>query len=152
MKTPGVTIEAAHGSDAPAIAVLLGGAALPSDDIAPHLAHFLVARDAGGAVVGAIGAEVAAPDALMRSLVVAPALRGAGLGDELVHRLEAAAAAWGVERWWLLTTTAEKFFATRGFVVAERSSAPAAIRRTRQFSGGCGCAAVCLTRERRREL
>jgi RNA polymerase sigma factor (SigZ family) len=149
MKPQSIIIEPAHVSDASAIAALLREAELPYDDSAPHLAHFLVARDDRGAVVGAVGAEVVAPDALLRSLVVAPAQRGAGLGDELVRRLDAAAAVWGVQRWWLLTTTAEKFFTARGFVVAARGSAPEAIRRTGQFSGGCGSAAVCLTRERR---
>ena len=152
MKPPSVLIEPARDADAPAIAALLRGADLPADDFPPHLPHFLVARDAQGAVVGAVGAEVYAPEALLRSLVVSPAQRGAGLGDALVRRLESAAAAWGVERWWLLTTTAAEFFAARGFVQTERDRAPAAIRQTGQFNGGCGCSAVCLRRERREEV
>jgi amino-acid N-acetyltransferase len=150
MKAPGIEIAAARLDDGPAIAALLHEAGLPHGDIGPHLGYFLVAREAGGALVGAIGAEVHAPDALLRSLIVAPSQRGKGLGGELVRRLEAAAAAWGVQRWWLLTTTAESFFGVRGFVVADRTGAPAAIRGTRQFSGGCSAGAVCLTRERRR--
>jgi N-acetylglutamate synthase-like GNAT family acetyltransferase len=108
-----------------------------------------VARDGHGGVIGAVGAQVDGPDALMRSLVVAPAWRGAGVGSALVRRLEAAAAAWGVERWWLLTTTAEKFFASRGFRAVPRSAAPAAIAATDEFVGLCPSVAVCLTRERR---
>jgi amino-acid N-acetyltransferase len=65
-----------------------------------------------------------------------------------VEELDRAAAGWGVRRWWLLTTTAEKFFAARGFVRIERSVAPAAIRGTGQFLGGCCASAVCLTRAR----
>ncbi len=148
--TPGaVSIGPARAADAGAIAALLRAAELPAEDFAAHLAHFLVARDARGVVIGAVGAEVYGSDALLRSLVVAPAQRGAGLGDALVRGLEAAAGDWGVTRWWLLTTTVEKFFAARGFVVAARAEAPAAIRATGQFSGGCCAAAVCLTRERR---
>ena len=71
------------------------------------------------------------------------------LGEALISALEAHAGAWGVQRWWLLTTTAERFFVARGFVASERAAAPAAIRATGQFNGGCSCAAVCLTRERR---
>lgn len=142
-------IEPARPGDAPAIAALLRAAELPHEDFVGHLAHFLVARNARGEVIGAVGAEVHAPEALLRSLVVAPAARGAGLGAELVRKIEIAAGGWGVARWWLLTTTAEKFFAARGFVVSPRTDAPPAIRATGQFDGGCGCSAVCLSRERR---
>ena len=149
MKTQPAMIEPAQPADLPAIGELLRAAELPHEDFAAHLANFCVARDETGRVIGAVGAEVHAPDALLRSLVVAPAHRGSGLGRSLIERLEVAAAAWGVERWWLLTTTAEAFFTTLGFRVVSRSAAPAAMQRTGQFSGGCCASAVCLTRERR---
>lgn len=144
-----LTFAAATPDDGEAMAALLRAADLPHEDFAPHLGHFIVARDERGAVIGAVGAEVCAPDALLRSLVVAQAWQGAGVGGELVRRLEAAAGPWGVRQWWLLTTTAEAFFARRGFSVVPRTAAPAAIRRTGQFQGGCGGSAVCMTRERR---
>ena len=86
---------------------------------------------------------------MLRSLVVAEAWRGRGLGDALVRRLEAAAQAWGVRRWWLLTTTAEAFFLKRGFRLTPRAEAPAAIAATAEFRGLCPSIAVCLSRERR---
>lgn len=140
-------IEPARPDDVPAIAGLLRAAELPSEDFAAHVADFLVARS-GGAVVGAVGAERCGEAALLRSLVVAEAWRGRGLGETLVQRIDAAAEGWGVRRWWLLTTTAEAFFARRGFRKVERCAAPEAIRATGQFSGGCCGSAVCLTRER----
>ena len=149
MKTPSLKIRAARLEDGPAIAALLREAGLPHEDIGAHLGHFLVAREGSGTVVGAIGAEVHAPDALLRSLVVAPSQRGAGLGGELLRRMEVEAAAWGVKHGWLLTTTAEAFFRARGFVVSDRAAAPVAIRGTRQFTGGCSAGAVCLARELR---
>ena len=78
----------------PAIAALLREAELPHEDFAGHLAHFLVVRQAGE-VVGAVGFELHGRDALLRSLVVAPALRGAGLGGRLVRRLDAPGAVRG---------------------------------------------------------
>lgn len=140
-------IAKARPEDVAAIAALLRAAELPHGDFLAHVGHFRVARDRAGAVVGAVGAEVYGEEALLRSLVVAPHARGTGMGGRLVDALERAASGWGVRRWWLLTTTAERFFAARGFCGVARCAAPEAIRTTGQFSGGCGSAAVCMTRE-----
>jgi len=145
--TTDYAITPASPADGPAIVALLRAADLPHEDIAPHFGHFLVVRK-GGAVVGAIGLEVYAPDGLLRSLVVAPAHRGQGLGDALVRRLEQAAAEWGVERFWLLTTTAEAFFARREFQVTPRADAPAEIAATHEFKSLCPSTAICMARAR----
>src|SRR4051812_11477280 len=81
-----LVISAAQPGDAPAIAALLCEARLPNGDFARHLAHFFVARDKRGLVIAAAGAEVHAPDALLRSVVVAEARHGEGIGDELMRR------------------------------------------------------------------
>lgn len=143
-----ITIESATPADAPAIAALLRAAELPHEDFVWHLGHFLVARS-GGDVVGAVGAELAGEEALLRSLVVAEPWRGRGLGDELVRWIDAAAEAWGVRRWWLLTTTAEAFFLGRGFQPTPRGEAPAAIAATEEFRGLCPSVATCLSRVRK---
>lgn len=143
-----IAIDPAMPGDVAAIGRLLRAAELPDGDFAPHVAHFVVAR-VGDRVIGAVGAEVCAPAALLRSLVVAPEFRGAGIGDRLIRALEDAAVGWGVDTWWLLTTTAQAFFAARGFQVVARASAPEAIQRTGQFSGGCCRSAVCMTRARK---
>jgi amino-acid N-acetyltransferase len=146
MKTSQI-IAPATPADARAIAALLRAADLPYEDIAPHLGHFLVARQ-GATIIGAIGLEVYSPDGLLRSLVVAPAHRGQGLADALVRRLKQAAAVWGVERFWLLTTTAEAFFARRGFRVTPRAGAPAEIAATHEFKSLCPATAICMARTR----
>jgi amino-acid N-acetyltransferase len=132
-------------ADAAAIAALLRGAELPHEDFAGHLAQFLVARR-GGAVVGAVGLERHGRNALLRSLVVAPAQRGAGVGGRLVNRLEGRARHLGVRRFYLLTTTAEAFFARRGFRRIARAAVPAAIAATREFRSLCPVSAVCMAR------
>jgi amino-acid N-acetyltransferase len=136
-------------ADAPAIIALLREAGLPHEDIAPHLAHFLVARDVSGAIIGVIGAEVCAPDALLRSLTVAKSHRRVGLGRALLAAVEQAAGPWGVAQWWLLTTTARSFFESQGFLPVSRTAAPPAILATGQFQGLCPSVAACWSRERR---
>lgn len=138
-------ISAALPADAAAIAALLRGADLPHRDFAGHLAHFLVVRQAGE-VVGAVGLERHGRNALLRSLVVAPAQRGAGLGGRLVRRLEDRARFLGLRRLYLLTTTAEAFFARRGFRRIARGAVPAAIAATREFRSLCPVSAVCMAR------
>jgi amino-acid N-acetyltransferase len=140
-----VTLMAAAPDDAPAIGALLRAAGLPSEDFAGHLAHFLVARR-DGAVIGAVGFERHDRAALLRSLVVAPALRGGGLGGALVRGVAAQARREGAERFYLLTTTAEAFFARRGFERTDRAQVPAPIAGTAEFARLCPRSAVCMTR------
>ena len=142
-------IRPARTEDRMAIARLLREVGLPSEDFAPHLERFFVVTG-GGQVLAAIGAEVAGEDALLRSLVVAPELRGRGWGDRLLAAIDAAAENGEVRRWWLLTTTAEAFFRKRGFRRAARDEAPPAIAATREFRELCPSLAACLVRERRR--
>jgi amino-acid N-acetyltransferase len=142
---PAVEFSAAAQKDVPAIAALLREADLPHEDFADHLESFLVARR-GSEVVGAIGFELHGADALLRSLVVAPALRGGGLGSRLLDRLTAAAPAKRVKRFFLLTTTAESFFAKRGFHKVARQTVPAGIAATKEFNSLCPVSAVCMTR------
>jgi N-acetylglutamate synthase-like GNAT family acetyltransferase len=138
-------IAPAVPADAAAIGALLRAAGLPAEDFADHLAHFLVARR-GDAVVGAVGCELHGADALLRSLVVAPAERGAGLGGRLVDRLAAAVRRRGARQFYLLTTTAEAFFGRRGFRRIDRAQVPPALGATREFQSLCPASAVCLAR------
>jgi amino-acid N-acetyltransferase len=64
-------------------------------------------------------------------------LRSTGLGSALVGHVEAHAAKHDVGTLYLLTMTAEDFFARRGYHRIDRTVAPAAIRSTREFAGLC---------------
>lgn len=139
-------IVPAAAADRVEIARLLQEAEMPHEDLAGRPVQFLIARDERGRLAGAVGAEIHGADALLRSLVVAPEHRGAGLGGRLVDALDAMAAQAGVATWWLLTMTAEPFFAARGFTRVPRESAPRAIRETSLFATHCPGRAVCMTR------
>ncbi len=150
LEAAGMTIDKAGLGDVEAVAGLLKAAGLPHEDMERHVGRFLVARWEGG-VVGAVGAEVCGPEALLRSLVVAPEWQGRGVAAALVGELEKKAGTWGVRRWWLLTMTAQSFFERRGFRVRPRSEAPLAIGETEEFRELCPAQAVCMSRERRSE-
>ena len=140
-----IIIEAARTADEPAVRALLQSAGLPHEDFAGHLANFLVARQ-DGAVVGAVGFERHGDEALLRSLVVAPGWQGDGLGGALLRRLENEAKRQGVRDFYLLTTTAEHFFAKRWFQKIDRTSVPPAIAATSEFSHLCPASSICMRR------
>lgn len=83
---------------------------------------------------------------LLRSLAVKDAARGHGCGSELVKEAERHAAANGVEALYLLTTTAEEFFRSQGYVEMERASLPDAIQRTKEFSMLCPSSSVAMVK------
>lgn len=138
-----IIIEAARPADEPAIRTLLQQAGLPHEDFAGHLANFLVARQDNG-VVGAVGFERHGDEALLRSFVVAPSWQGDGLGGALLRRLEDEARRQGVRQFYLLTNTAEHFFAKRWFQKIDRHTVPPAIAATPEFSYLCPASSVCM--------
>jgi amino-acid N-acetyltransferase len=95
---------------------------------------------------GLVGVELCGQDALLRSLVVAPGSRGTGLGGALAEQAERYARAAGMRSIFLLTTTAEQFFAHRGYARATRESAPAAIRTTREFADICPASSAFMVK------
>lgn len=133
----------------PALAVavkLLAAAGLPVEDLTEaHCEHFFFIGPKE-APRGLVGLELSGDVALLRSLVVTDSLRGAGAGTRLLAHAEAHARALRVRELYLLTTTAEPFFATRGFVRASRDAAPPAIRATREFSGICPASSAFMVK------
>ena len=91
-----------------------------------------------------VGLEVFGADALLRSLVVPPEARGKGLGKSIVEALAIEAKKIGIERLWLLTTTAADFFGTIGFEPAARPEAPRKIQTTREFRDLCPASAAFM--------
>ena len=116
---------------------LLRAADLPNEDLTDsHLEHFFIAG-APEAALGLVGLELLGRHALLWSLVVDPRVRATGIGSRLVEHAEAHARAHGADSIYLLTTTAEGFFGTRGYARTERSTAPESIRATQEFASLC---------------
>ena len=139
------TLRAAATGDLAAIRTLLGAAGLPSEDVADHLAHFVVAED-GVQVVGVGGLEACGAYGLIRSFAVAADYRGQGIAHSLFERLWEHAGELGMEALYLLTTGAADYFARLGFAVVARDEVPQAIRATRQFANLCPASAVLMRR------
>jgi amino-acid N-acetyltransferase len=110
------------------------------------MAHFFYSGPAS-APIGLVGVELCGTNALLRSLVVAPGRRSAGIGSALVTHAEAYARTHGAKAMFLLTTTAEAFFKRRGYTAAIRDDAPAEIRATREFAGICPASSAFLAKQ-----
>ncbi len=125
---------------------LLEDTGLPTADLCgSHRVRFLAVGSAS-APHGVVGLECFGTVGLLRSLAVPPASRGQGLGKALVAAVEHAAGQSGVRRLFLLTTTAQAFFAALGYVPTDRDQIPEAIRATAEFSTLCPSTAVVLVK------
>jgi amino-acid N-acetyltransferase len=136
----------ARPGDEAQVKELLAECELPSQDItSAHLEHFWVLRD-GPRLVGVVGLEFLDSVALLRSLAVPVGYRGRGIGSQLTQAAEAYARSRQVEALYLLTTTAEAFFARQGYGRIERDEAPSALGETAEFRSLCPSSAVCMSK------
>ena len=127
-----------------AVRRLLGEAQLPTADLTEaHLESFL-GRGTGAAPDAVVGLEIYPPVALLRSLAVKVDARGHGLGSALLADAERYARERDVKEIYLLTATAEEFFANAGYERVPRDSAPAAIRATQEFSSLCPASSALM--------
>ena len=139
-------IRPATLADIEAATRLLDAAGLPVDDIGAKAPDAFLAAVVGDTLVGFIGLEEFDGVGLLRSLIVDPGFRSAGLGRVLVAALESHAGARGVDELWLLTIDADRWFARLDYVVRERSDVPDSIRDTREFSELCPGDAVLMSK------
>lgn len=141
-----VKIRSATTSDIPAIESLLLDSQLPSEGVGEHIANFFVAEDEGK-LVGVGGFEdCGAGIGLLRSFAVQPEWRNRGIARQLHEHVATHARRSGIFGLYLLTTTAQGYFAKHGFASMARDEAPEAIRNTRQFRESCPDSAVLMFR------
>jgi arsenite methyltransferase len=145
------TLRPATDADLPAVEQMLAASGLPTTGVAEALGEFIVA-ESGDRIVGVVGLELCGEHALLRSTAVAPEWQGRGLGRQLVERIIAEAEARGIKALYLLTTTAERYFPSFGFVRTVRESVPEPVRATAEFSSACPASAtiMCLPLENAR--
>lgn len=135
-------------SDLEVIRAMLRDAGLPIDGLMAVATALFVARD-GDRIVGAVALERHGEDGLLRSLVVEPERRDMGLGAALLGAAEGEASRLGLGAVYLLTETASRFFAGRGYDRIDRAHAPQAIMESVEWSVACGDSAVPMRKRLR---
>lgn len=138
-----VHITRATEADGPSILQLLRDSGLPIDGLADHRSTALVARD-GAVVIGCAAVELYADGALLRSVAVAPAARGRGIGGRLTEAAVALARSFRTPAMYLLTTTAESYFPRFGFVQTTRDRVPGGVQQSIEFQSVCPASAVVM--------
>lgn len=141
--TPSVRFREAHRGDAAAIERLLVENGLPAAAVQSPTAEFIVGIQREG-VIAVGGIERHADDGILRSLVVRADVRRTGVGSAMCEVLEDRAADAGITTLYLLTTTAEGFFSTRGYRRTDRDGVPAAVAESTLFAEQCPVGAACL--------
>lgn len=126
----------------PEAAALLAANGLPTADLSPAI-HILGIRDGRG-LEGIVGLERHEANGLLRSLAVRSDRRGSGVGSALVLEVERLAQVGGLTALYLLTTTAEAFFAHRGYGRIGREDAAPGIRQSSEFASTCPSTAVVM--------
>lgn len=127
-----------------AVTELLSKSQLPIADITSKLLPNFLFAGRASEPLGVVGLEIEPPHALLRSLVVDAPLRSTGLGSKLLAAAEAHARTRGVRSIYLLTTTAESFFAKHGYTRASRDTAPPFIRSSAEFADLCPASAAFM--------
>ena len=143
MEAAEVVIAAAAAGDVEEIKRLLVANDLPTAGFEDHWKTFIVARD-GDRIVGCGGSEPYQVAALIRSIVVEPDYRAHGLGRRIVRQLLDRLASRGLREFYLLTTTAEEYFAKRGFKKIDRDEVHPQLLASREFQDACPASAVCM--------
>jgi amino-acid N-acetyltransferase len=118
--------------DVRAILDLVEAVHLPPEGIAEAVEYFWVARTGEG-IVGSVGLEVYDDVALLRSLAVTPACQHTGLGRALTETVLSYLTTRQFRAVYLLTVTAEAFFARHGFSLVARDAVPAGVQRSVEF-------------------
>lgn len=136
-------IAALQSADLAQLESLLGAHHLPYEDCAGQLGIFCGVFD-GNELIAVGGLEPAGEYALLRSIVVQQRYRARGLARAITEEFLRQAEAEGRAAVYLLTETAEDYFARQGFEKIGRDVVPSAIARTRQFAALCPDSASCM--------
>lgn len=140
---PHPKIRPATGPDLPAIATLLHNGGLQAGAARERVGRTVVA-EANREVLGTAAWEPAGDDAIVRSVAVAPSSRGKGIGTAVTAAAVRAVADSTARAVYLVTESAEPFFAAHGFSPIRREELPEAVAASAQFTRDCPSSAPAM--------
>lgn len=138
-----ISYRTASAEDLPAIIQLLAECKLPFSDIMSGKQQFVVA-EIDRKIIGCAGYEAYNQNGLFRSLAVKPLYRDMMIAHTMIDKIFALAQEQGIKEFFLLTTTADKFFGKLGCEMISRNDVPASIGSTTEFSSICPSVAICM--------
>lgn len=133
----------AHSSDLTKIIELLETYDLPTSDCKDHISNFIIAEN-NNTIVGVGGFENRGNLGLLRSFAVRQSDKNQGIAEQIFSLVKAKAKDSGINQFYLLTTTASKYFKRLGFTICNRDDVPSSIKATKQFSDLCPSSAVVM--------
>ena len=98
-------------------------------------------------LIGCVGLEQFGEIGLLRSLAVNDQNRGKGIGKMLVGFLEKECPDKGILSLFLLTETAEEFFAKQKYLVIDRAHTPQELKQSAEFSYLCSDSAILMMKK-----
>jgi amino-acid N-acetyltransferase len=140
-------LRPAQPSDLPAARALIASCGLPLDGLDDQFGEGYGVALRETTLIGIAGVERYGRYGLLRSVAVEESQRGSRVGTALVEDRVRWCRRTRVGSLFLLTTTADQFFAGRGFEVIARESVPAEIRASKEFASACPASAVVMRRE-----
>ena len=141
-----VIIHKADKSQYKEVCDLLSVEKLPTEDLHPELPNFLVAEN-NGKVIGSIGLEKYNDSALLRSMIVESTHRNEGIASRLVNELIQHAISNDVKSLYLITNTAETYFAKKGFIKIERDNVAPEVLQSKEFNGLCPASSTIMFKQ-----
>lgn len=117
---------------------------LPSEDFDLSQFHVIGAFDDGR--LQAIAAlEIYGTHALLRSVAVNSGKHKNGYGTSLIHEMIKESKNLNLSKLFILTETAEGFFARLGFGITDREQVPSPVKQSKEFQHICPASAVCMS-------
>ena len=145
-----ITYEATPRKATPAdfggIIRLLQASQLPTGDLSSDLPHFFVIEK-DGEIIASAGVEIYRNLGLIRSVAVDEDYRKRSLATILLDRLMSYVSVQQITALYLITTTAERYFAQKGFHSVNRDKVPAPIALSSEFTTICPSTAIVMMKE-----
>ena len=140
---PTISIQKAAKNDFDAVCALLSANNLPIIDLNPLLEDFLLAFDENE-ITAVMGMDRYGDAGLLRSAAVKASHRNLGIAAALINRLLDDARSNNLKVLYLITNTAEQYFAKKGFEKIEREAVPPTVLQSKEFNGLCPASSVMM--------